>query len=324
MLFTILTTFICAVLSSSYTNPLIAGNFPDPCILHSSDGNFYIYATAANNNYIQVSQSKDAITWSNISNAMPKRPIWTVPYGMAPHVIEYKPSQYYMYFATHLNSNNVECIGVSYSTHPLGPFIDQLNKPLICSGNIDPMVFMWKHKYYIYYGHEYQLDVQMLDSNNLTQFDINSTQTITLNKNNSMEYEGTIEASWIHYKNKYFYYFFSGNQCCGSSAHYAVMVARSNRGPQGPFMKRSEFNINGTYYYKDDVIIQMNQYWVATGHNTILTDKNDNDWIYYHGYQGTERNIRMLLMDRVYYDEYQWPYINNSSPSNTVQQGPVF
>ena len=48
------------------------------------------------------------------------------------------------------------------------------------------------------------------------------------------EYRRLVEGAWIVQRGGYTYLFFSGDNCCGPKAHYAVMVARS-RSATGPF-----------------------------------------------------------------------------------------
>jgi len=93
-----------------------------------------------------------------------------------------------------------------------------------------------------------------------------SSSVATLRINESLPYEfPLIEGSWIHYRDDfdYFYYFFSGNECCTRFAHYSVMVARS-RNVQGPYTKRSA-DTSGAY--SDDVILQLNGVVYAPGYD---------------------------------------------------------
>eukprot|EP01084_Bolivina_argentea_P065288 119002_1 len=216
------------------------------------------------------------------------------------------------------------CTGVAYSTNPIGPFIDALGYPLMCNGSIhdiDPMTIIdpISNNIYIFFGSLSYLRSRQL-STDYKSFAANSaeiTQLIGNNKTNAgLPYENLIEASWIHYnpRNKYFYYFFSGDD---SSSHYAVLVARS-KNIMGPY-ERKAYDIG----YENDIVIQLNSYFTATGHNSIYTDKNGNDWIYYHAYKVGENTDRVLMLDRIYYDDNLWPMVNGSSPSYTSQHGPV-
>ena len=48
------------------------------------------------------------------------------------------------------------------------------------------------------------------------------------------EYRELIEGAWVIHRGGWYYLFYSGDNCCGPKAHYAVLVARS-RSATGPF-----------------------------------------------------------------------------------------
>ena len=53
-------------------------------------------------------------------------------------------------------------------------------------------------------------------------------------KDDPTHYREFVEGSWVIRHGGYYYIFYSGNNCCGPNAHYAVLVARS-RSATGPF-----------------------------------------------------------------------------------------
>ena len=67
----------------------------------------------------------------------------------------------------------------------------------------------------------------------------------------------------------YYYLFYSGDNCCGKGAHYAVMVARS-RSATGPFEARA------------GAILEARGSWHAPGHNSVVEDERGDSWIVYH------------------------------------------
>ena len=67
------------------------------------------------------------------------------------------------------------------------------------------------------------------------------------------------------------YRFFSGDNCCGPQAHYAVMVARS-RNATGPFTIKPECG---------GVILEADSRWIAPGHNSAIRYRGI-DQIVYH------------------------------------------
>jgi arabinan endo-1,5-alpha-L-arabinosidase len=98
------------------------------------------------------------------------------------------------------------------------------------------------------------------------------------------------------------------------------MVARS-RSATGSFEKRSET----TGEWGANVILQQNRQWEGTGHNSVVRDEADRDWIFYHAIDpddrynpGTEAPKRPMLVDRS-----GWSEIEERSPSTRERQGPL-
>lgn len=122
----------------------------------------------------------------------------------------------------------------------------------------------------------------------------------------------------------WYYLFFSGDNCCGERAHYAVMVARS-RSPEGPFevLKREEEG--------DSPILAAGGKWIAPGHNSVIEDAAGDLWMIYHAIDRDNRYLlpefkagdrRVMMMDRLHWRD-GWPCIESGVPSETPQPGPA-
>jgi arabinan endo-1,5-alpha-L-arabinosidase len=119
-----------------------------------------------------------------------------------------------------------------------------------------------------------------------------------------------VEGSWVVRHGQYYYLFYSGDNCCGPRADYAVMVARSNSAA-GPFEKKA-----------DPIILQKRGRWIAPGHNSVITDAKGQDWIIYHASDvrhsrvnpGADINSRrVMLIDRIQWGDDGWPVIDGPS-----------
>ncbi len=102
------------------------------------------------------------------------------------------------------------------------------------------------------------------------------------------------------------------------------MVARS-RSAVGPFEKQAD----ATGEFGGSVILQQNDRWEGTGHNSVVRDEECRDWIFYHAIDpgdrynpGTEAPKRPMLMDPIVYRS-GWPEIDEQSPSTEERQGPL-
>lgn len=302
-----------------YINPVLNINFADPAVLKAPDGYYYVYGTNSeiegNVVNIQVARSPDLMVWEHVGDALPDQTLWADKHFWAPHVFfDEETKTYFMYFSGESNEvANSKCLGVATSNSPVGPFIDK-GEPLICGKSfehIDPMAFddPESGKRLLYWGSAHlPLYVQELSddrlgfrkgSSPLKVLDINP------DKNDPNNYEKLIEGPWITKEGEFYYLFYSGDNCCGNSAHYAVGVSRS-KNAMGPFTKMGEERGDGV-----NTILTENQKWLAPGHNSIIKDEDGQYWILYHAIEREKPNEgRKMLIDRVEFKD-GWPVILN-------------
>jgi arabinan endo-1,5-alpha-L-arabinosidase len=323
---------------ATYTNPVFDTDFPDPTVIRAADGAYYAYATQTVLNgrmvNIQVARSVDLIHWEHLGDALPIKPVWAnqTQKFWAPHVSR-AGETYYMYFSADANTLTGLCLAVATSKSPRGPFADS-GKPLKCGEsfvNIDPMAFDDPRtgRRLLYWGSGFQpIRVQEL-SPDRTSF-MPGSRAIDLVapiKNDEPDnYQRLVEGGWVTEHNGYYYLFFSGDNCCGDKAHYAVMVARS-RSATGPFETLAQATGKS-----NSAILERNERWIAPGHNSIVRDAKGQDWIFYHAIDSRNRTLkneisgdrdvrRIMLMDQIVYRN-GWPVIERGTPSTTPQRAP--
>jgi arabinan endo-1,5-alpha-L-arabinosidase len=325
--------------AGAYTNPVFNADFPDPTVIRASDGFYYAYATQTEIEgrtiNIQVARSEDLVSWKHMGDALPVKPAWAnqTQKFWAPHVSQHGDT-FYMYYSADPNTLTGLCLAVATAKNPLGPFTDK-GAPLKCGEsfvNIDPMAYddPATGKRLLYWGSGFQaIRVQELAANR-TGFAPGS-QAIELVKPIKDEspdnYMRLIEGAWVVRRGGYYYLFYSGDNCCGDKAHYAVMVARS-RNATGPFQTLAEATGKST-----SVILEKNERFIAPGHNSIVTDASGQDWIFYHAIDSKERLLkssiegdrdvrRIMLMDRVSYRN-GWPQVEGGTPSASERNAPA-
>lgn len=328
---------------SSYQNqnPIFDFDFPDPTIVRAGDGYFYAYATQAvvdgKLHHIQVARSSDLVNWEQMGDALPQKPVWadkSEPKFWAPHV-SFADGRYFMYYSADPNTQTGLCLAVAVSDKPAGPFAD-IGKPLKCGTsfiNIDPMAFDDPRtgKKLLYWGSGFEpIKVPELAANR-TEFapDTKPADVVYPIKNEDPNnYQRLIEGAWVTYKNDYYYLFYSGDNCCGDKAHYAVMVARS-RSATGKFETLAEATGKAS-----SVILEKNAEWIAPGHNSVIRDDAGRDWIFYHAINAKKRNVgqgetisgdrdvrRVMLMNRLVYKN-GWVYAERGTPALTFAKLP--
>lgn len=324
----------CSQKTALYRNPVWNMAVPDPTVIKSSDGYYYAYSTQGISPdsvmcNIQVLRSSDMVSWEHLGDALPEKPRWaqTTQNFWAPHVMEAN-GRYYMYFSAEPDSafkTGKElglCLAVATSDSPSGPFVEK-GEPMISGDtfiNIDPMSFLdpKSGKYYLYWGSGFEpLKVREL-SDDLLSFR-EEAPTFELVKAFQSSYQFLVEGSWVIYHDGKYYLFFSGDNCCGERAHYAVMVARADS-PTGPFevlCKEKE---------GDTPILEAAGRWLAPGHNSIIEDDAGQLWIVYHAIDKEDRwmypeqkreDKRVMLIDLIDFND-GWPVINDGCPSDTL------
>jgi arabinan endo-1,5-alpha-L-arabinosidase len=306
-----------------YQNPIIDHDFADPFMFKASDGFYYAYATQyldpQETINIQVAKSIDLINWIIIGDALPYKPNWAnkTQDFWAPHVIE-DNGLFYLYFSAATNDKKGMAIGVAVGNNPVGPFIDS-GKPLAVGEsfeNIDPMPFDDPNskKKYLYWGSGFKpIKVRELADSRIEFKESSSAIDILYPSNN--RYERLVEASYVIFKDGYYYLFYSGDDYRYKDT-YATLVARSHS-PIGPFEKLGV------------PILHFNNEWFSPGGNSIINDENDESWIIYHAIKPDERKDpksksikRVLLMDKIKFAG-NWPRIVNDSPSYLPQIAPI-
>lgn len=276
------------VFQNVFHNPVLDKDFPDPTVIKAADGKYYAYATQADINgkmaNIQVASSADLSDWKPEGDALPQKPAWahTTQDFWAPHVLyDTSLKQYVMFFSAESDDTATDkCIGVAFSKSPKGPFIDK-GAPLVSGKgfvNIDPMATTdpVTRKKILYWGSGFEpLKAQEL-TDDWKDFKSGSSPKNIVYPHKDKSYSILLEGSWLDYANGKYYLYYSGDNCCGDKANYAVMVARADSA-FGPFVRLGEANGSG-----HSEILQKDSVWLAPGHNSIVRDDKGNVFIAYH------------------------------------------
>jgi arabinan endo-1,5-alpha-L-arabinosidase len=320
-----------------YTNPVLNEDFPDPTVLRASDGWFYVYATNRRVNKtwlnIQVARSRDLVQWEQLGDALPGKPKWAREKQKfwAPDVSEHGGT-FYMYYAVEPDNDAGMCLAVATAQRPQGPFVDS-GQPLRCGEGfayLDPQAFddPQTGKHLLYYGSGFApIRVQELSADRL-RFAPNSRALDLISPTRSsspQNYANLVEGAWVIERAGIYYLFYSGDNCCGEKAHYAVMVARA-KSALGPF----ETLAHATGAQEEagaSVILARSDVWLAPGHNSVIRDAAGQDWIVYHAinkadFKAAGYSPRVMLIDRLIYRD-GFPHVAGGMPTSTPQRAPV-
>lgn len=313
---------------AAYQNPVLDADFPDPTVIRASDGFYYGYATQTQREgkwiNIQAARSADLVHWQYLGDALPTKPGWASATQdfWAPHVTS-DGARYIMYFSAKPNSSDERhglCLAVATALSPAGPFVD-LGHPLQCGEgfvNIDPVAFddSATGKHLLYWGSGFQpIKVQEMAPDRLSFARGSAPKDLVWPNPTKGAFPVLVEGAWVIHRGGWYYLFYSGDNCCGAKANYAVMVARS-RSAAGPFETLEQ--ATGKPH---SIILEKRGYWIAPGHNSIVTDAAGQDWIVYHAVDARRprenaadevNTRRVMLIDRIAWVD-GWPTIDGPS-----------
>ena len=335
MLLLLLAPTHAVVATGTYANPVIAADFPDPAVLRLDDGSFVAFATGSGSRHIQCASSTDLVTWTVQPDALPTLPVWACQNchrSCAPDVQRHGGT-YFMYFLAYTASEpRRNCIGVAMSTSALGPYVGEAS-PTVCDGDgaaaMDPRSYDHEDgSVWLYYGsHKYPIMVVQLAPDRLRVAP--EAKPVAAIHPDSSSYGREIEGPWVYRDaTGALTMLYSGSQCCGHGAHYAVMAARSASGhPVGPWAKLGGPSGDGSVVLASDPAWA----WVtAPGHNAVVRDDAGVDWLLYHANAGGQCNAsycaRFLYLDRLHYNRTfngtaAWPW--TEGPSHSLQSAPT-
>jgi arabinan endo-1,5-alpha-L-arabinosidase len=317
---------------ATYANPVLDADFPDPAVLRAPDGYYYAYATQTRRGgrwtNIQVARSSDLVHWQHLGDALPAKPGWAAKTQdfWAPDVVR-DGTRYIMYFSAKPDTSDERhglCLAAATASSPMGPFTD-MGHPLQCGVgfiNIDPMAFddPKTGKRLLYWGSGFKpIKVQELGADRLSFAPGSLAKDLVWPNPVKDAFPVLVEGSWVIRRNGFYYLFYSGDNCCGAKANYAVMVARS-RSATGPFETLEQ--ATGKPH---SIVLEKRGYWIAPGHNSIITDALGQDWILYHAVDARHpreaasdevNTRRVMLIDHIQWRN-GWPVIDGPSSAPT-------
>ena len=320
---------------NTYQNPVFIPILADPTVVRDPEtGYFFAYGTQDNwgdgqgSRLVPVLRSKDLVQWEIQGNAFQQKPSWKSSGGIWAPNVQWVDGKFLMYYSFSTWGDANPGIGVATSLRPEGPFIDHgklfTSEEIGVPNSIDPQFWEQDGKKYLFWGSYSQAPNQgnyiiELSNDGLKVADPTAKIKVAA---------GDIEAVMIHYKNGFYYYFGSKENCCeGADSKYHVVVGRS-KNLKGPYLDQLGNPLtergSGTLFLKG------NQSFVGPGHTSqLITDDAGNDWMLYHAIDPTNGKVstgatrRMLLLDHVYWED-GWPLIKGQSPSSTPQMKPFF
>ena len=311
---------------TTYHNPILAKSTPDPTVIRVPDGSFYLYATEDVRN-IPIYHSTDLVHWDFVGTAFTSetRPNFEPKGGLWAPDINYINGQYVLYYSMSVWGCNGTCgIGVAVADAPQGPFTDKgalfQSNTIGVQNSIDQFYFEDGGKKYLFWGSFCGIYGIELENDGLSLKAGAEKIRIAGRLTETFDSQGT-EGTYIHKRDKYYYYFGSTGTCCeGANSTYRVVVGRSES-LFGPYLAKDGRSLFDNHY---ETVLHGNAVFAGPGHNAeIVTDDEGNDWLLYHAYlRNNPKQRRTLCMDKIVWTD-GWPAVAGLEPSSEAPI-PVF
>ena len=299
----------------TYSNPVIAGDYPDPSVIRVNND---YWATATTSEWaplFPILHSTDLVNWKPVGSVFHKRPGWAVGNFWAPEISEFR-GKFFVYYVGR-QRNGPLAVAVATADQPQGPWTD--HGPMIAqeAGSIDPVTavdesgrrfLIWKED-----GNSRDRPTPIWAQ----ELSADGTKLVGEMKElmrNDQPWEGNlVEGPFVQRRGDFFYMFYSGNACCGRGCNYGLGVARA-RSLMGPWEK-----------YSRNPILIGNERFKCPGHGSVVTDPKGRDFLMYHSYDA--RNFvyvgRQALLDEIEWQADGWPHINSGRGPSSSRPAPL-
>ena len=324
----LLTLFLCAGATAqtgrTYTNPVIAGDYPDPSVIRVGQDYWATVTTGGWAPHFSLLHSLDLVNWRVVGAVFHNPPAWVKGDFWAPEIAEDRGRFLVFYTARRDDGpkkRGTLCVAVATASQPAGPYTDL--GPLVCQiaelknvGSIDAFFvrdedgqpnLVWKAD-----GNDAEPDQPTVIFAQRLSEDFRKLlgKRKEILRNTATWEKHVTEGSFIIRRGGWFYHFYSGNACCGRACNYALGVARSRK-LLGPWEK-----------HPSNPILAANEIWQCPGHGSIVTTPAGQDFLPYHAYRNRSEAFsigREALLDEVKWNENGWPAVNEGrGPSGTA------
>jgi len=244
-----------------YTNPIFAGDYPDPSILRDGDNYYMVHSSFEYYPGLLIWHSKDLINWKPVTHALHKK----VGSVYAPDLVKYK-NKFYIYFPA--NGTNYVVTADSIG----GQWSDPVDLKI---GNIDPgHITDEQGKRYLFFSDGGFVPLSD-DGLSTTGNQKNSYKGWPIPRNWSIECF-CLEGPKLIKKGEYYYITVAEGGTAGPITGHMVVSARS-KSLSGPW-ENSPYNpiVRTT---------EKSEKWRSKGHATIIDDVKGNWWMVFHAYE---------------------------------------
>jgi xylan 1,4-beta-xylosidase len=293
--------------AATLTNPVLAGDHPDPTIVRVGDA-FYASATSASWAPIfPVFRSTDLVHWRQVGSMLPTAPRWAAGNFWAPELVRWSGRMLAFYSASRRGGR--PCLGVASAAWPEGPWRDR--GPVLCrpGGTIDVDPFTDAD------GTRWLLYKRMGAGNGIFAIRFSERRMRAVGHAHELIApdatweQGVTEGATLVRRGGSYLLFYAGGHCCRPPCTYAEGVARA-ASLLGPYTKDPA-----------NPIMTGNGAWRCPGHGTTIDLGPGGLFLLHHAYRADDvlDRRRSALLDRIDLGPDGWPTIGDGAgPAGTA------
>jgi xylan 1,4-beta-xylosidase len=308
-----------ALAAPTFSNPVIAGDHPDPSTVRVGR-DFYLSATtSAWAPVFPVFRSGDLVNWSQVGAVMARPPAWATGKFWAPE-LAHEPGRFLAYWGA-ARRDGKPCIALSTSRRAQGPW--RYRGRVVCPrrGAIDAAPFrdadgsrwlLWKAM-----GTGGGIRIQRLSPDGRH---VSGPSHELIAPQPGWEKGVTEGPSLVRHGGEYLL-FYSGGHCCRPPCSYGEGVARATS-LLGPYVKDP-----------DNPVLRSGPEWKCPGHGTVVRTPGAGFVLVHHAYRADDvvDLRRQVLVSPVAIGADGWPVLGAGgkvmatapSPLGAVQHPPV-
>jgi xylan 1,4-beta-xylosidase len=291
-----LATPVEARAATTFANPVLPGDHPDPTIVRVGS-TFYASATSASWAPIfPVFRSTDLVHWRQIGSVLPRAPAWSAGNYWAPELVRWSGRMLLFYSASRADGRR-PCIAVATAPRPGGPWRDR--GPALCrpGGVIDADPFTDVD------GSRWLVFKQMGPGRGIYAMRFSQRRLRAVGHAHALVaptrgWEGGVTEgpNLVHQGNGYLL-FYAGGHCCRPPCSYGEGAARA---PSllGPYTKAP-----------GNPLLVGNEAWKCPGHGTTIDLGPAGLFLLHHGYRTDDvlDRRRTSLLTRIDFAPDGWP-----------------
>jgi beta-xylosidase len=313
---------------ATYTNPVIAGDYPDPSVIRVGDEYFAATTSGTWAPHFPVLRSRDLVNWQTVGYVFTEKPAWVRSDFWAPEIVN-DGGRFFVFYTGRRDDGPKKpgtlCVAVATAGAPAGPYTD--HGPLVCQipergnvGSIDPDFVRDESgaPYLVWKADGNDAEPDQPTSIYAQPLSPDGTKLVGKRREimrNTEGWEGAVtEGSFILRRGEWFYHFYSGNACCGRGCNYALGVARAKK-LLGPWEKNPR-----------NPLVAANKDWQCPGHGSIVSTPDGRDFLLYHSYRQRPDTFnvgREAVLDEVKWGADGWPTINVGRGPSTAGPSPL-